>query len=326
MFLVPKTDEFLMGKWAPLGVLLQKLTEQTIEHLTDIDPTDLEHVTIEVTCGLDGSGRHKVHRSSKTDSDSIVYGGIRLYRIKGCNDVILYEEESMHSDTEIPWYLVPGQEKRTLVEKLIKRMEKEAQKCCNCGLTISVKGKQISVKPVIRLTQGDGKVVKTITGLGGAFCTMCLATLKDAHDLDFIKDGFKIVRSMEQVSRTYNKLVDEDRFDKASSAVRSGITNQPLITDFFQPIRILPVLHAKINSLKWWEKFAYSFNARGAFENNIPIRGQGKRKSTEQTQAVDNSEYEFKREAKRQCNLPLDMPDASGAGGNTGIYFSFILG
>ena len=114
------------------------------------------------------------------------------------------------------------------------------------------------------------------------------------------------------------------KLKKTKSAVRGGITSQPLITDFLQPIRILPVLHAKINSLKWWENLAYSFNAREAFENNTPIRGQGKRKSPEQSQAVDNSEYEFKRFAKEHLNLPLDMPDASGAGGNTGIYFSSI--
>ena len=109
------------------------------------------------------------------------------------------------------------------------------------------------------------------------------------------------------------------RLKKASCAVRGGITSQPLITDFFQPIRILPVLHAKINSLKWWENLAYSFNARGAFEDNTPIRGQGKRRSPDQIKAVEDSKYDFKRSAKEHLNLPLDMPDASGAGGNTGI-------
>ena len=201
-----------MGKWAPLDELLCKVTEQTITHLTDIDPTNLTHVTIEVTCGFDGSGRHSVHRSSKTNSDSIVYGGIRLFRILGCNDSVIFEEESLHSDTEMPWFLVPGQEKKELVAKLIKRMEKEAKKCCESCLTITMKGKQITIKPIIRLTQADGKVVKTITGLGGAFCTMCMASIKDAHDLGLLEnDGFKIVRDMETITKTYNTLVSEGK-------------------------------------------------------------------------------------------------------------------
>ena len=94
------------------------------------------------------------------------------------------------------------------------------------------------------------------------------------------------------------------------------------MTDFLQPIYCLPVLHAKINSLKFWENLGYSFNARGAFENNVPIRGPGLHRTDEQKLAVDLSKYDFRASAKRKLNLPLDMPDATGAGGNTGTYFN----
>ena len=73
---------------------------------------------------------------------------------------------------------------------------------------------------------------------------------------------------------------------------------------------------------KFWENLAYSFNARASFANNTPIRGPGLHRSNEQSLAVKSSKYEFRARAKELLNLPLDMPDPSGAGGNTGTYFS----
>ena len=105
--------------------------------------------------------------------------------------------------------MIPGHEKRDLVKDLVQKMEEEAKFCCNCGLKITVRGKEISIRPVIRLTQADGKVVKTVTGLGGAFCTMCNLNSEQAHDLKIIEKGFEIQRDMETLAETYNTLVDE---------------------------------------------------------------------------------------------------------------------
>ena len=73
--------------------------------------------------------------------------------------------------------------------------------------------------------------------------------------------------------------------------------------------------------MKFWENLAYSFNARDSFANNTPIRGAGLRKNDDQSRADKASKFEFRASAKRLLNLPLDMPDPSGAGGNTGTFF-----
>ena len=189
--------------------MITRATKQTIENLTDIDVNTLNHVTIEATCGFDGSGRHSRHRSSKSGSDSIIYGGVRLYKISGCNDTVIYEEESLHSDTEIPWYLVPGQEKRELVTEIADRMEKEAKDLCKTDLKVTVNGKEISVKVVIKLTQADGKVIKTVTGLGGAFCTMCKSNKNQCHDHKRVEKRFEINRDMETITSHYNDLIGD---------------------------------------------------------------------------------------------------------------------
>ena len=208
-FSVPKTDEYKLGKWAPLTELITKATSQTIEHLTEIDINTLNHITVEATCGFDGSGRHSKHRTSKSDSDSIIYGGVRLYKISGCNNTVIYEEDSLAADTEIPWFLVPGQEKRDLVKDIAQKMEDEAKKCCKTALKVIINGKEIAVKFILRLTQADGKVVKTVTGLGGAICTMCKCTRAQCNDLRLVEQRFKIERNMEDVTMTYNKLIND---------------------------------------------------------------------------------------------------------------------
>ena len=61
------------------------------------------HITCDMVAGFDGSGRHSIFRSS-TDSGNIIFGGVRLIRHR-CDDVIIYEEASLGSDTEIPLFL-----------------------------------------------------------------------------------------------------------------------------------------------------------------------------------------------------------------------------
>ena len=207
--LVPKTEEYKLGHWAPLKDLIEKATKQTLESFCEIDTNTLNHVTIEATCGFDGSGRHSKHRTSKSDSDSIIYGGVRLFKISGCNDEIIYEEESLHSDTEMPWFLVPGQEKRQLVTEIAQKMEQEAKDVCKCNIKVIVNGKEISVKVILKLTQADGKVIKTVTGLGGAICTMCNASRDQCNDLKMLEKRFKIERDMTTITNTYNELIND---------------------------------------------------------------------------------------------------------------------
>ena len=44
--------------------------------------------------------RHSIFRSLKTDSENLIFGGVRLIRLR-CDDVIIYEEASLGSDTEL---------------------------------------------------------------------------------------------------------------------------------------------------------------------------------------------------------------------------------
>ena len=51
-------------------------------------------------------------------------------------------------------------------------------------------------------------------------------------------------------------------FRKLKSEKRQGITERPMGTGQLNPQLVCPVLHLKINSLKWCQQAAYTFNAR----------------------------------------------------------------
>ena len=55
---------------------------------------------------------------------------------------------------------------------------------------------------------------------------------------------------------------------------------------------------------------------------NIPVRGQGKKKSNDEVKALTEAAAIFRDMAKNgPLNLPLDQPDPTGCGGTTGIFF-----
>ena len=92
--------------------------------------------------------------------------------------------------------------------------------------------------------------------------------------------------------------------------------------------QLLPVLHLWINLLKWFEQLNYYFNARLLTSNQtVPVRGQGRKKSDNEKAAITEASNNFRNLAKNgQLNLPLDRPDPTGNGGNSGIYiYIFFL-
>ena len=273
--LVPCRETFLKGKWCPLDNLVSNISKQTLESFVTELPDNHETIKAEFVCGLDGSGHHSKHRNFHNESENIVLGGVRAFKFTHQNK-LLYEETSMSDETEFPWFVIPGQEKRNLMKIIAKRMENEIKSLKNMPLTVQIGEKTFHIEVSIKLTQCDGKVIKTLTGLGGAFCHMCRISIEQARNVQKVNSGFKIERNMTDTKEKYDTLISKGEFETASSKKRDGITQEPLVSDLLKPNQILPTLHAKLNSLKLFENLAYSYNARSYFPNNVPLRGQGK--------------------------------------------------
>ena len=316
--LVPTRETFLNGKWSPLETLVTKISQQTLESFVTELPDTQEPIQAEFVCGLDGSGHHSKHRNFHNESENIVLGGIRAVKFTH-QSKLLYEEESMSDETEFPWFVIPGQEKRNLIKKIAQRMEKEIKSVTKMPITLQIGSKKVIIEITIKVTQCDGKVCKTLTGLGGAFCHMCKTSIEQAQNVKNVKNGFKIERNMTDTKEKYDILIARGEFEKASSKKRDGITQEPLVSDLLKPNHIMPTLHAKLNSLKLFENLAYTYNARFSFPNNVPFRGQGKKKNNQQKDAIKNAKNTFRLQARNgPLSLPLDSPDPTGCGGNTG--------
>ena len=100
-------------------------------------------------------------------------GGFRLIRIvlKGSN-IVLYEEKSLSPDTELPYFIVPGKEDRSLVTEIWDRFENEVLYCNENTFDIEVDGKTLTVQPNVKPTQLDDKLRGMVTFAGKVFKTI----------------------------------------------------------------------------------------------------------------------------------------------------------
>ena len=132
----------------------------------------------------------------------------------------------------------------------------------------------------------------------------------EANDPEIIKNGFDMTRDIQEIIDLYDQLTQQGTIDIKSikdSKKRQNITSKPDDDGTLRTTERLPVLHSRINLLKWYENAAYYHNAQfGMADGNIPTRGQGKKKTLEEEWALAISELIFKDLAKNgELNLPL---------------------
>ena len=99
----------------------------------------------------------------------------------------------------------------------------------------------------------DGKMVNNLSGLGGAFCTMCSKSQSECQNPDIIKDGFLIDRDIESIRDLAIALTDpitgEVVRKKGDYSLRQGVCDLPVTeTDITKNI---PVCHSKIRTFEW---------------------------------------------------------------------------
>ena len=99
--------------------------------------------------------------------------------------------------------------------------------------------------------------------------------------------------------------------------MRTGLTHKPMVT-FLDPTAAFPVLHGYLCLLSFLLQLAYRQNAKDSFPGGIPIWGRGKRIGPDARAAMKAAKEELQSKAKEpELALKLDMPDASGCGGNS---------
>ena len=83
------------------------------------------------------------------------------------------------------------------------------------------------VKVKVIRTMFDGKMSGILTGAGGAKCQLCTASHKELHDVELIRSGFPINRTITAAKEIFS-YVDEEEYLSLPSKERFGLTHQPV--------------------------------------------------------------------------------------------------
>ena len=280
-----------------------------------------------VTYGLDGSGSHRVYNSETSlaegvDTSHILFAGFSLINLKTWDGTIIYEVPNPNSsDNERPIIICPGREDKELVKKALKHLQEGAQ-ILAFSFGMMTGNRLVNWKVEAKMTQIDGKVRTTATGLGGAYCIMCTVSKEDAHNPRVIRQGFQIDRDMESIRETFELLKTFD--DSIGEYVvpreandydtRAGLTQEPLFTE---DIIDFSILHAPLRFLSFTVHFIYKLNGK--------VFKWGERMTEVEKANLKTAEKIFKEKVRRELSLIIDMPNPTGGGnsdtGNTAKRF-----
>jgi hypothetical protein len=220
--------------------------------------------------GLDASGNHAVYNTSSTlaegvDTTHIIVVGFSLISIKidePDGEVVYLDKNSSCSEAEKSLGLIPGKETRETCGKLLVALDNAVDPIHSQPMLIACCDFNASVKADIGLTQLDGKMLTTASGLGGAYCTACTLSRVDAHKPKRIEQGFEINRTIENTWQLYMELEDECGNVPVSQRDYqrcTGLTHHPLTTS--EILQNFPIMHSYIRALNWFEIIVYCTNA-----------------------------------------------------------------
>ena len=130
-----------------------------------------------------------------------------------------------------------------------------------------------------------------------------------------MKQGFQVERDITEAHLLYEHLIATGQFERASSLVREGMTDEPIMKNLKCNLDIAP-LHFELNLYRFCRTLGHLVNAREAFENDTPIN-DGSPRTKEQNKAIRESKQDFCWNAKwGPLNMPMDQSkDGAGAGG-----------
>ena len=255
------------------------------------------------------------------DSDSMVYAGMALLEIwlndgpGGSKGTLIYKVENPCASTrERPVIIAAAKETSHFIEICCDFFTKGKKELEESPLKIEYEdGQTLEFDVVLEMTQIDGKMKSIMSGLGGAYCTLCTTSPEDAQSIPNIRDGFPMNRTIESTIKDFELLAEPDEFGDLivprkpkDYSIRKGLTQKPKLS-CFDVCKEMGTLHAWIGFLVFFLKLAYRIN--GNFR---------KKMGTTQTKAIEKrlevAKKILQEKARRTLSLKLDEMKE---GGNT---------
>ena len=184
-----------------ISISYRKFLKQTITRLqttlTNLN-TDKFPSILKVSDGLDGSGSHQVYNqlqeSEQFNSKNFLLFAFKLLSIQDSSQRDIWVNITPNSQFQVrPVALIALKECEESVRFLMDTyINPETNLIEQEGIELP----QGLIKVKVLKSMFDGKMLGILSGAGGAKCQLCTATFKDLHDIELVRSGFPINRTV----------------------------------------------------------------------------------------------------------------------------------
>lgn len=161
---------------------------------------------ITIADGLDGSGSHKIYSQfegvPQFNTKNFIIFAFKVLSITDSNGSTIYSNEIPNSPFCVrPIVLVSQKENEantkflmdTMVNPEVRSIEQE-------GLLLP----QGNVQVKVLRTMFDGKMSGILSGAGGANCQLCTANLAELKDIELVRSGYPINRTISSAKEIFS--------------------------------------------------------------------------------------------------------------------------
>ena len=157
-----------------------------------------------------------------------------------------------------PLALFPAKENQELLEDFVPKVEAEIKKVKAEGVLVQIgEEKMQATCKEADLSMADGKMVTSLTRLGGAYCTMCTRGQEECKDIHLVEGGFLINRSIQSITDLALSLSDPETGEvvraRGDYGTRQGVCGKPITESDLT--KNIPVCHSKIRTVEWLVEF-----------------------------------------------------------------------
>ena len=289
-----------------IAISYRKILHQSLLRLFETIPPLADSqfpLTIKIADGLDGSGCHQIYNQYELNptpnTKNYILFAFKLLSINDSANSHVWINNVPNSQFGVRPVVLTAQKECinsvkfimvNIINPEVKIIEQE-------GLQFP----QGHVQVKIIRSMLDGKMSGILSGAGGAHCQLCTASLKDLKDIEMVRAGFPINRSISDAKELFT-LVDKDEYLSLPSNKRLGLTHEPI-----SDINILSAspLHSYTCVFRWYMLLIYHLQA-------------GKSIWSPTSKAIESSKKFCTEFLFEKTGLRIDQPSSDGGTSSTG--------
>ena len=286
-----------------VSISYQKIVHQTIIRILETNSAVPQFpISIKIVDGLDGSGSHQMYSQYHSDvnlsTKNYILFAFRVTSITDCNNNSIYSNDNPNATFGIrPVALIAQKECHESIRHLMENIINPECESMQQGMSFP----HGTAKVKIIRSMLDGKMSAILSGAGGANCQLCTATSTELRDIDLVRCGFPINRTISSAKEIFSS-VDSIEFLSLPSQSRFGITHEPI-----SDIDILPAspLHSYTCIFRWFMLVIYHLQS-------------GTRKWSPTSKKIQDSMKFTRTFLEEKTGFRIDQPSKDGGTTSTG--------